>query len=107
MKIAEIENFFIPKIKFLRVKNRKTILILRAGTYARTLSDIDFFAAKFQILSAIPHTDWVLQLMLPTAPRCYFTTTLFYGAIWASPAFGRINYALKFLRFERTNWDSR
>lgn len=107
VKIAEIENFFIPKIKFLRVKNRKTILILRAGTYlilragtyARTLSDIDFFAAKFQILSAIPHTDWVLQLMLPTAPRCYFTTTLFYGAIWASPAFGRINYALKFLRF--------
>lgn len=67
-----------------------------------------FFAAKFQILSAIPHTNWVLQLMLPTAPRHpYFSHHRFYGAIWASPAFGRINYALKFLRFERTNWDSR
>ena len=81
VKIAEIENFFIPKIKFLRVKNRKTILYFARGNLCgspfRRLILCRFIANA----PAILHADWVSQFLWQSAARHrYFFTFLDFTA---------------------------
>ena len=107
VKIAEIENFFIPKIKFLHGKNRKTILYFSRGNLCgspfRRLILCRFIANA----PAILHADWVSQFLWQSAggiviflPSLILQRNLGQFRFWKS-------FALKFLRFGRTNWDCR